>query len=434
MENNLPTQPEVQPVIPSPPTPSPTKPTALLIFLIVFVVISAASIGYLVWQNQQLMMMVSQNQVNQKQDISLNQEPTAEVADPTNSWKIQTAAALGIEYKVPSKLIGAETIEKGDTGTQYCMIYSGEFTFTIIKQVHAGAGCSSGKLALIADSKNYVAGREGGFWDYTGYESKNGKYSARFLDTVSQEFLPSKLVKEMTNKNGVTYLRVTGEDGNYPMGDETITRPILGTPGKSRVGALFNLNNSVYAGFNISMEINSADDVIIFDQILSTFKFTNQNQINPSPTPVAVNKYIPPTTWIKSTANGLTLCLPPKWERQVNQIFFNRDTGYRPEFSDITEIPYTGGAKREAYFKFWESEYPNVRNLVNIIDTDVNGNPVLTIQPVNQVETKESPEGLALVWYASGKLWKTGLSSWNMVNNSQTAFLSDYYTMISCSF
>ncbi len=146
-------------------------------------------------------------------------------------------------------------------------------------------------------------------------------------------------------------------------------------------------------------------------------------------------RYTPGANWTRSVYAGLNLCMPPKWEiDSYAGIYFNRDSGYRPAVTFLKELPYTGGSKREAYFAYWKTEYPDVKNLVTITDNNINGNSVLTIYP-KLSESKTAPDGnLAVVFYAGGKLWKAELSNWSMVNDSQNAFLQDFFTMISCSF
>jgi hypothetical protein len=167
------------------------------------------------------------------------------------------------------------------------------------------------------------------------------------------------------------------------------------------------------------------------NQILSTFKFT---ETNTTPKPTGSINYIAPSSWERiTTQDGLTLCLPPKWEsKQYGTLIYNRDAGYQPTITIIQNIPYTSGSYADAYYNFWKNEYPNVAQLVTATQTIINGNVSFTFTPIG--EAKSSPEGLTVVWYASGKLWKAGLSAWSMVNSSQAAFLKDFYTMVGCSF
>lgn len=147
-----------------------------------------------------------------------------------------------------------------------------------------------------------------------------------------------------------------------------------------------------------------------------------------TPTPLVNNaNYTVPQSWTRiSVLGGLMLCLPPKWEAdQWGNIFFNRDPAYRPNVTYIKEISYKGGSRREAYYQFWEGEYPNVRQTVKVGEVAVNGNTILKFS---------GPESEKVVWLANGKLWQAGISGWEWVNDSKTSFLRNFYTMIGCSF
>jgi hypothetical protein len=193
----------------------------------------------------------------------------------------------------------------------------------------------------------------------------------------------------------------------------------------------------------ISILITKDQDSIyneILNNILSTFKFT---QTTETPTPKVSTNYIPGKDWhtVKNTTLNLTFCLPPKWDFTKNgdgslsgELTYFRDSAYAPWIAQIQSIPYTSGSRREAYFKFWETEYPAVRERVIVNDVTVNENSVLLVSPAQNEDVKMSPEGMTVVWYTGGKLWKAGVSGWSDVNNSQTSFLKDFYTAISCSF
>lgn len=219
--------------------------------------------------------------------------PASATPDPTANWSVHTDTVLGIEYKLPPKLGLLDMSGKeipGDTGIQYCAVYVGNTSF-IIKPLYAGVGpCGGGVFSIGAVSKDYSAGREGGYGDLTGYIPKNGKYYPRFINSQSQTALPANLVRETTNSIGFKYLRVTGQNAMQDRGGELMDIPIPGTPGKGFIGALINLSsNQEFAGFNIQMEVGSPKDEQIFDQILSTFKFLNNEE---------------------STVDSLDTCLP----------------------------------------------------------------------------------------------------------------------------
>ncbi len=152
--------------------------------------------------------------------------------------------------------------------------------------------------------------------------------------------------------------------------------------------------------------------------------------VNPTPTSAVVpqiQNYPVPKLWTRITIlNNLILCLPPKWEAdQWGNIYFNRDSAYRPNVTYIQELPYTGGSRRETFYVFWEKEYPDVRQAVSVNEVLINKGSALKFS---------GPEGEKIVWLANGKLWQAGISNWSMVNDSKTAFLKDFYTMVGCSF
>ncbi len=210
-------------------------------------------------------------------------EPTAKAGDPTTDWTIYRDTILGIEYKLPPKLGLLENSGReirGDTGTQYCLIYVGSLS-AIVKPVFAGSGACGGDIFTIGSvSKDYSAGREGGFADLTGYSKTNSLFYPRFIHTISTTPIASNLVTEITNDHDVTYLKIIGENTLQNYGGEQMSLPSPGTPGEGYMAALININSPKYYGFNIQMKITSPQDELIFDQILSSFKFTGQTSIN----------------------------------------------------------------------------------------------------------------------------------------------------------
>lgn len=262
----------------------------------------------------------------------ITEEPVATSSPPTNptaNWKTYKDVTLGIEYKLPPKLRATAqsgTKMQGDTGTQYCVIYSGSVS-SFVRTVLAGGGpCWVETFALGSVTRDYSAGREGGFGDFTGYVISNGQYYPRFIDTQSSYALPKNLIIEKTNSNGVKYLRITGDNSVQDYGGDMMDIPIPGTPGKGYMGALVNLNNSAYAGFNIQMATKSNSDVEIFDQILSTFKFITSAQ-TPTPNPV--------TGWKTYSISEFSFKYPSDWRL---------DTGGKVIYSpnSTTEIYISG--------------------------------------------------------------------------------------------
>ena len=259
----------------------PKKNNFLVILLSILMLLALAIAGFFAYQTQKLAKELSEfkNQnlatptSEPESTFPMYTEPNSPIAD----WKTYKVNELGIEFKLPKQLGMLENSGKemaGDTGTQFCMSFVGSLSFSIVKDVYAGAGpCGGGVFSLGTVSKDYSAGREGGFGDLSGYIKDGVNYSARFVNG-GKFLLPSYLISESKNINGVTILRVVGES---KMSDLIgMEMPTLGTPGKGYIGALINTSsNDKYSGFNVSVEIKSQQDEEIFDQILSTFKFTN---------------------------------------------------------------------------------------------------------------------------------------------------------------
>jgi len=259
----------------------PKKNNFLVILLSILMLLALAIAGFFAYQTQKLAKELSEfkNQnlatptSEPESTFPMYTEPNSPIAD----WKTYKVNELGIEFKLPKQLGMLENSGKemaGDTGTQFCMSFVGSLSFSIVKDVYAGAGpCGGGVFSLGTVSKDYSAGREGGFGDLSGYIKDGVNYSARFVNG-GKFLLPSYLISESKNINGVTVLRVVGES---KMSDLIgMEMPTLGTPGKGYIGALINTSsNDKYSGFNVSVEIKSQQDEEIFDQILSTFKFTN---------------------------------------------------------------------------------------------------------------------------------------------------------------
>lgn len=289
MENEVqPITPPIQ-TLPQTPTPVPTPPSTnwakiiLLSVLGLIVVAGAVLIGIQIGKNQtpsqQLIVAqpttpATQTAVN---STILPTTPTT-TTDETASWKIYKVLGLGIELKLPRYLSpldypnGNET--KGEKGKQFCIEYTKvDIVSFLIGNVLAGGGaCLPQYFGLGTTSVDYEAGRGGGFGDLQGYTYENGKYFAKMV--LGKRFeIPTELAKEITNPNGVKILRIIGK--NSQSSAEMPYLPIAGTPGDGRVGALINLDNVTYPGVSVEMKLDGKLNTELFDQILSTFKFTN---------------------------------------------------------------------------------------------------------------------------------------------------------------
>lgn len=282
MENEVIENNPSNPVLSTPANPQAVPPVAnktpqtkplLIISLVLLILILFGGIGFLVYQNSQL---------KKQQSLQVKPTPTkvspAPKIDPTANWQSFSIDLFNLQYKLPSELerLGTlkKTISSGETGSQVCWMFPNS-TSRLVKSVYAGGGaCTGNKFFFGTISQDYEAGRDMGFTDTLGYKTQNEKYY--FLNMSGQTIeIPQELVKEITNNSGVKMLKVKGDDGP-PMeefGGQGF--PVSGTPGKGYIGALINTGSSQYPGLAVQMELDATLTETIFDQILSTFKFTN---------------------------------------------------------------------------------------------------------------------------------------------------------------
>ena len=188
-------------------------------------------------------------------------------------WQTVQVKGLGLELKIPPKLskVGnlKEEVIPGEQGTQFCVKFA-EKTAFLVGTVFAGGGaCYVEPFGLGTTSVDYSQGRGAGFTDLQGYEVKDRKYFAKLnLDKTFE--IPLNLAEEITNSSGVKILKIKGKDN-----EQGQPGPIPGTPGNGKVGALINLNNPKYKGVTVELTLSEDLTKEDFDQILTTFKFTN---------------------------------------------------------------------------------------------------------------------------------------------------------------
>lgn len=294
MDENIPTAqvpveevpPQPQPVAPVPVTPpQPTVPVELvtpqipkpkskilIILLAVLVLVVLGIAGVFVYGKY--ISKISPSPTPQPTSIT---SPTPTM-DPTANWQTHKVPGLGIELKLPgffSPLDYPNGNEmNGEKGKQFCIEYiKVDIVSFFIKNVIAGSGpCHPQYFGLGTTSVDYEAGRMGGFGDLQGYTFENGVYFAKM--NLGKRFeIPTELAKEITNSNGIKILRVIGKN-SQPTEQGIQAFPIAGTPGDGRLGALVNLDNVTYPGVSIEMKLEGNLNIELFDQILSTFKFT----------------------------------------------------------------------------------------------------------------------------------------------------------------
>lgn len=192
-----------------------------------------------------------------------------------SNWKTYSLKTIDLEFKLPPVFNSygemKEEIKPGGKGTQLCMTFAKKTSFLLVKPVFAGGSfCSINYFGFGTVSLDYEAGRGGGFTDLLGFTIENGKYYAK--QNLDRKFeIPANLVKEVRSQYGVQILKITGK--NSTTGEWQ--GPIAGTPGEGRIGALINTTNTIYPGIVIEMELSGSLTEEVFDQILSSLRFSN---------------------------------------------------------------------------------------------------------------------------------------------------------------
>lgn len=177
--------------------------------------------------------------------------------NPTADWKTYKVEEINLEYKLPSEFPPlTKSVYNGETG----------------RRIYISAGDTKtyvGPILLGTSSFDYTEGRGGIFVDLQGYTKQGSKYLAKFVSGKSFE-ISEELTQEITNENGIKILKIKGR--NYQSDPNGL--PESGTPGEGHIGALINASDSYYPGFAIDMELSDKNNEEVFDQILSTFQFT----------------------------------------------------------------------------------------------------------------------------------------------------------------
>lgn len=217
---------------------------------------------------------------NQATQTTVSSSPTPKsstISVNTSDWKTVNLKTVHLEFKLSPQLskLGElkEEVVEGGKGTEYCVRFPAK-TSWLVKTVYAGGGCFSdnpAKFRLGTTSVDYEAGRSGAFTDYQGFEVKDGKYYAKFVQGKTTD-IPSDLVQEISNSNGLKIIKIKGDSPptpGYEMG-----YPLFGSLGKGWIGALINLNGTTYTGIALQMELDQDLTENMFDQMLSTFKST----------------------------------------------------------------------------------------------------------------------------------------------------------------
>ncbi|MCL5784951.1 MAG: hypothetical protein M1142_06400 [Patescibacteria group bacterium] len=200
----------------------------------------------------------SQNNPQSTQSIS---------QDETSTWKTYKFQKIGILFKLPPKI--AESL--GDL-KEIDIPNTTQKGIIIVSSQNKTAITPEGNTPLLqANSYNPIGLKSVTFDDLIGYSFKDNQYQTKYASTNGLRIIviPSRLImKEFTNSNGVNILKLKNSSSV-----DTYSNFV---PMSSDIGAL--INNQPNPGYpGIVFQMNLTDDITeaVFDQILSTFKFTN---------------------------------------------------------------------------------------------------------------------------------------------------------------
>lgn len=253
----LPTQPITPPPLEKPVMREVPKPKSkVLPILITFLMVGLLSIlGY--WGYNKY--FVSQEQTT----VEVSPTPVATIG-PTLDWQIYSIDTLNVSFKLPPEITeeSGKLSEKVYSGQKGTMLTFFDTDSQVLQPFSVGT-----------TSVDYLDGRGGLFSDLQGFIKEGDKYMAKFVQGRTFD-IPTNLVTEINNDDfGI--IRIIGQ--SYTTGE--YRGPIAGTPGDGYVGAIINIPlNKTYTGLTINMKLDDEHTIKLFDQILSTFKFTDQTE------------------------------------------------------------------------------------------------------------------------------------------------------------
>lgn len=198
--------------------------------------------------------------------------------DPTAGWQNYSIKELAVQFKLPPTIAQLGDFRKvttpSETGSQDCWSLGMPQGSLFVKPALAGGGsCGVHTLTIGRTSADHSAGRMGGFADAKQF-------------AVNRD-LPPDLVKLFTNDQGVEILIIKGANG----GENDF--PLIGSPGEGAIGALIKTNDQDFPVLTLQMPLTNELTKEIFNQILSTFEFTqNSNLSTESQIKKAVENYL----------------------------------------------------------------------------------------------------------------------------------------------
>lgn len=184
-------------------------------------------------------------------------------ADPIADWKTYSLKTLPISLKAPAIIDSFGTLVEGQEKVNSATRYCGGYLITL-GLVSKPTGCNfpdTSPLLFGATSTDYSQATK--FLELQGFIKLNGRYFARISAGKTQE-IPVNLVSEIKNKNGLSIIKILGDDNAK-----------IVTPGKGWVGALANIQTASFSGIALQVKSDYATQGgNMFDQILSTVKIT----------------------------------------------------------------------------------------------------------------------------------------------------------------
>ena len=195
--------------------------------------------------------------------------------DPGTHWNTYTIANFGLQFSLPPQIYTGqgdfkEAIGNGQAGTEVCFYFTKAEVAS--NNNKSGGACWTNDNDLFvagADSVDFEAGRSGTFMDTLGFTQKGNVYYENF-NLNKEDDITSLKPQKADNPNRVSIIKIRGANVDPQ-------NPYMGigeTLSNGWIGALVNTRNTNYSGMGLQMRLTSGITEPIFDQILSTFKFT----------------------------------------------------------------------------------------------------------------------------------------------------------------
>lgn len=251
-------------------------------FLFVIPGLLLLSVLYLVFFQTQL--LYHPNSTNSSAYLSPTPYPTTVselIASPdTSTWKTYKISTVNMEFKLPPEIYSKGNLQElihDNPAATFCFRFS-PISASFKSQYSLTGFCYGDKqdrFRLGASAYAYSSEVVGGITvsELQGFTMKDGKYYSKFSDRLIESPLEIKnhsLTRKLINPNKVEILRIKGDPNETREPNSTWI-----TIGKGWVGAIINTNDVKYPGFSVQVQLINGVDENTFDEILSTFRFTN---------------------------------------------------------------------------------------------------------------------------------------------------------------